>query len=643
EAEAGERKMRAAISARPKAANYRAGLAFSLFRAGRAGEAADEFALAAPDLPKDAALWRAFAASAAQAGRIDAALAAVARWRRLSPGDADAARLENALHAQRHFERAEALAAAGDIGAAANETEAALEFSPDSAALLVKLADLRARLGCADEARAIYERAIAASPGDAAAHFNLAMLHLEENRRFDALSALERAAECAPGDGLIAAHLLFQKMHLCRWDGLDEIAGRVRAAVENDTADAPPFIVLSMPGTTPALQRRAAENHSARLAAGAAAPLARPPSPGAAAGRRLRVGYLSSDFKNHATAYLMIDMLEAHDRSRFEIFALSHGVDDGSPMRARVEAGVEHFIDLAGRPEAEAVARIAALELDALVDLKGYTEGNRAEWLRHRLAPVQINWLGYPGTLGAPWIDFMIADDVIAPAGHEWMFSERVLRLPGGYQPNRRERECGPAPTRAAEGLPENTLVLSSFNQTYKISPEMFALWLDALREAPGAVLWLWASNPWAEEELRRVAQRAGIDPARLVFAEGRPQAEHLARLPLADLALDTFPYNGHTTTADALWAGVPAVTLEGEAFASRVAASLLTTAGLPELIAGTPQAYLEIVTRFCRDPALRRRLRQKTETLRETSPLFDAPAFARRFEALLLRATGEA
>jgi predicted O-linked N-acetylglucosamine transferase (SPINDLY family) len=352
----------------------------------------------------------------------------------------------------------------------------------------------------------------------------------------------------------------------------------------------------------------------------------------------LRIGYLSSDFKAHATSWLMIEMLEAHDRSRFEIFALSYGIDDHSAMRARVMAGVEHFVDLAGLSGHDAVERIVSLDLDILLDLKGYTEGHHGEWLQYRLAPVQINWLGYPGTLGAPWADYLIADAVVAPLENQWMFSERVLYLPSGcYQPNCRDRECASAPTRSDEGLPEEALVLCSFNQTYKITPEMFGVWLDVLRAVPEAVLWLWASNPWAEDALRRVAARAEVAPERLIFAEGRPQAEHLARLPLADLALDTFPCNGHTTTSDALWAGVPVVTLQGEAFAARVAGSLLVAAGLPELVATNAEQYRQLIVDFCRDEPLRIRLRNTSRALRRDSGLFDGQGFAAKLEALFL------
>jgi predicted O-linked N-acetylglucosamine transferase (SPINDLY family) len=635
EADAGERKMRAAISARPQAANYHAGLAFSLFNAGRSSDATEAFALAVRGIPHDPTLWRGLATSAVSAGQADLAWDAVEQWLRLCPDDAEATRLHGILAAQRHFDHARALAEAGDDEAAIGEYGAALRHAPDAPELLVNLANLHARLGHEDQARALYEQALAYSPDDAPAHFNLGMLHLDANRRLDAMQAFERAAALDPDNGLIAAHLLFQKMHLCRWDGLDELIRRVRVAIEHNTADISPFIVLSIPGTMPALQRRCSENHSARLTR---------PQKGnencvaADAPRhdRLRVAYLTSYFKNHAMSWLTVEMLEAHDRSRFEIFALSYGIDDHSPMRVRVATGVEHFIDLAGLPDHEAIARIAALELDMLIDFNGYTEGNHSDWLQYRLAPVQINWIGFPGTLGAPWIDFLIADAVVAPLENQWMYSERLLHLPGCYLPGCRERECAPAPTRAGEGLPENAIVLCSFNQTYKITPEMFAVWLDVLRAVPQAVLWLWASNPWAEDALRRVAAQAGVAPERLVFAEGRPQAEHLARLPLADLALDTFPCNGHTTTSDALWAGVPVVALQGEAFASRVASSLLVAVGLDELVATTPDAYRERIIGFCRDAGFREQIRRKTETLRASSSAFDSAAFARKLEALL-------
>ena len=577
---------------------------------------------AATFAPEDAVLRARLGQSLCTAGMTDAGIEQLEEACRLAPDDAGF-----------HFQRGAAYARLGLRREACAAYEAALARDPEAPAILVNLANQYGELRRNDEARALYARAVAVAPDFAAAHFNLGMLLIDEGRRLDAEASLSRACELAPDSGLMAAHLLFQRMHLCRWEGLAALAQCVSEAVLYDRDDIPPFIVLSMPGTTPELQRRCAENHTRRLASQLAGQL---PTIEHKPSARLRVGYLSSDFKNHATAYLMAEMLEAHDRSRFETFGLSYGIDDGSAMRARMVLAFEHFVELADCPAMGAVARIAALDLDILIDLKGYTEGNHSEWLQYRLAPVQINWLGYPGTLAAPWADYLMADAVVAPLAHQAMFSERLLHLPGCYQPNCRDRVSGPRPTRAAEGLPEDAIVLCSFNQTYKITPEMFAVWLDILRQVPRAVLWLWASNPWAERQLRDVAQKTGIAPERLIFAEGKSQADHLARLPLADLALDTFPCNGHTTTSDALWAGVPVVTLQGSAFAARVASSLLVAAGLEQLVAESLERYAEIVINICSEAGGRAALRCRTENLRAEAPLFDSVLFVRGFEDLL-------
>ncbi|SDI03707.1 tetratricopeptide repeat protein [Propionivibrio dicarboxylicus] len=627
----GERKMRAALSVRPTAGNYRGGLAISLFRIGRFAAAASEFAEALRYLPGVAELWRGLALSSAQVGDAATTFRAAAEWQRLAPSDADAPGVWRSAGAQLAYREGLKEDERGCFESAIEAYGRALEFDPLAVAIQVARANLLARMGCSADARHAYEAAVAVHPDNAAAHFNFAMFHLDEGRRLDALDHLEMAARLDPENGLFATHLLFQLMHLCRWAEMEDLIRRVVAAIEEDSADIPPFIVLSMPGTTPRLQRKCAENHSRRLSrvdAGSPSKSVRVRRPG-----RWRIGYLSSDFKQHATAFLMIEMLEAHDRSRFETFGLSYGVDDRSEMRGRIGRSFEHFLELSAAPEIEAVERIGALDLDVLIDLKGYTEGNHSEWLQHRLAPVQINWLGYPGTLGAPWVDYLIADAVVAPEASQWMYSERILYLPGTYQPNARVRDCEPATTRADEDLPEDALVLCSFNQTYKITPEIYGVWLDLLCCEPRAVLWLWASNPWAEKELRSVAAHAGIAPERIIFAEGRPQAAHLARLSLADLALDTFPCNGHTTTSDALWAGVPVVTLCGEAFASRVAASLLYAAGLGDLVATDAGQYRAIVKAWLSDATQRRRLRAIAAEFRGQSPVCDNRRFVRNFE----------
>lgn len=628
----GEQRMRTAISLAPRAANYRAGLAFSLFNAGAYAAALVEFRLAVDAFPSNIALWRGLAISAVRTEDSAQAWRAVAAWLALDSSDADALALRRSLELQTAFDEGERLAALEQTEAACEAYERALRIDPNAVEILVNLANLYAERH-PEKARELYQRAIAIRPDDGAAHYNLAMALLDEGQRLDAATHLEAAVRAAPNDGRYLAHWLFQRMHLCLWDGMAELSQRVAGAIAVGEADIPPFIVLSMPGTGAELQRRCAENHSRHLAARRIPLTEREFGPRRAG--RWRIGYLSSDFKNHATAFLMADLVEAHDRERFEVYALSYGVNDGSPMRARLESAFEHFVELNGCPTQRAIELIRAQELDIVIDLKGYTEETHSEWLQYRLAPVQINWLGYPGTLGAPWADYLLADPVVAPREHQEMFSEQLLHLPLSYQPNCRERACGPLALRADEGLPEHALVLCSFNQTYKITPEMFDLWLDILHAEPASVLWLWASNPWAQEALWGVAAARGIARERVIFARSVAQEKHLARLQLADLALDTFPCNGHTTTSDALWAGVPVVTLWGETFASRVAASVLTAAGLDALVATRPEQYRETVLACARDAARRQQLRAIAGAFRGGT-LCDGRRFARDMERLL-------
>lgn len=633
----GEVLMRQAMAYRPEATNYQAGYAMSLLKASLFSEAARVFVRVLESTPDNPQMLQWATLAHAQAGCLEDALALAERWVVVCPDSADAVSMRQAIGSQWYFDLGESLAKRDLVEPACEAYEKALLFNPQAGAALVNLANLKVRLNQKPEAYALFEQAISLNAEDCAVHFNLAMLYLEDARRLDALLSLEKAHMFSPEDGLIAAHLLFQKMHLCLWDGIDELWQKVADAIENNLADIPPFIILAAPKTTAQLQRKCAENHSARLAQineGSTEPSIAKASP-RASHQRLKVGYLSSDFKNHATAFLMIEMLEAHDREHFEIFALSYGQNDGSAMRARLEASVEHFVELNGDVRAQVLEKIAALKLDILIDLKGFTEGNHSEWLQYRLAPIQINWLGYPGTLGNPWTDYIIADSVVAPMAHQWMFSEKIVHLPGCYQPNSKNRPIGIASTRSQEGLPEDAIVLCSFNQTYKITPEMFDLWLDVLLAVPETVLWLWASNPWAEQQLRLVAEQKGVASSRIIFAEGKKQSEHLARLHLADLALDTYPCNGHTTTSDALWAGVPVVTQIGECFASRVAASLLLAGGLAELVALDALRLKEVIISFCTDQQLRCRLKQQTTQAKWYANLFDATLFARQMEAL--------
>jgi predicted O-linked N-acetylglucosamine transferase (SPINDLY family) len=329
----------------------------------------------------------------------------------------------------------------------------------------------------------------------------------------------------------------------------------------------------------------------------------------------------------------MAEVFELHDRSRFEVFAYSLGQDDASPMRQRLVQAFAVFHDVRGKSLAQIDAQIRADDIDILVDLKGYTEQARPEIMALRPAPIQVNYLGYPGTLGGDGWDYIIADDIVLPAAHQADYSEKPVYMPWSYQCNDRQRSVADVPTRKMAGLPEQGVVLCCFNTSYKLTPAFFALWCEVLRAVPGSVLWILDGGEAVRENLTRYAHHQGVDAARLVFAPKLPHAQHLARLSLADLFLDTLPYNAHTTASDALWVGVPVVTCLGDTFAGRVAASLLRAVGLDELVADTPATYQAQLVRLAGDPQELARLREHLQRERLHSPLFDSESFTRDLE----------
>jgi predicted O-linked N-acetylglucosamine transferase (SPINDLY family) len=336
---------------------------------------------------------------------------------------------------------------------------------------------------------------------------------------------------------------------------------------------------------------------------------------------------------------LLVQVLEQRDTAAFEVTLFSHGRDDGSPLRARVAAACEHFVDLRECGLQQTAQAIRDRSIDILVDLKGYTGNARVAALAWRPAPVQATWLGFPGTTGADWVDYLIGDPVVTPLAHAAHYSEKIAQLPVCYQPNDR---CRPVPAaggrRADWGLPEDALVLASFNQVYKIVPAWFDLWARLLRELPQAVLWQLAGSETAHHNLRRELAARDVDPARLLIAPQVVPHEHLARAALADVFIDTFPCNGHTTVSDALWAGLPVVTRRGDGFASRVAGSLLQAVGLGAWIADDDEGYVQRVLQLAGDGAQRAAVRQQLECARTDAPLFDSRRFARDLEALYVR-----
>lgn len=557
-------------------------------------------------------------------GQLEASLESLGRCLAIKPDFADA---HNAL--------ANIFQDEGRLDEAITHYRSALKSSPHDAPMHVNLGNALARKGRLDEAVRCHREAARLDPNLADAHLNLGSLHglngdyVEAQRCFDAVLRLQ------PDNAAAQGCLLFEMQRMCDWSRFDELAAvQCHSAVTRPDQDVVPFHLLSIP-STPAEQLQCTKNyaeHRSRAVARERERLnfhhERKAKP------RLRIGYLSADFHGHATAYLMAELFELHDRERFEIIGYSCGPDEKSPMRARLMQAFDRFIDVKHLSYADTASRIHGDRVDILIDLKGYTQDARSEILALRPAPIQVNYLGYPGTMGADFIDYIIGDRIVTPLEEARHYREQLVILPGSYQVNDRKRVVGPTPPRRELGLPEAAFVFCCFNQVFKVLPHVFAIWVRLLQAVPGSVFWLLASNRWAEQNLRRELQDRGVDPARLVIAPRLPLDRHLGRLRAADLFLDTLPYNAHTTASDALWAGLPLVTCAGDTFASRVASSLLTAVGLPELITRSLEEYEALALHLARQPAELAALREKLSRNRLTSTLFDTPAYARHLES---------
>lgn len=361
-----------------------------------------------------------------------------------------------------------------------------------------------------------------------------------------------------------------------------------------------------------------------------------PPLPMRTPSGKLRIGYFSGDFRDHPVALLTAELFESHDRNRFEITAFSVGPKNHSPIRQRLEKAFDRFVDVYDCPAREVALLARRHEIDIAVDLNGYTDGARLGILAHRAAPIQVNYLGYPGTLGAEYIDYLIADPTVVPVEQQPHYTEKIVYLPHSYLPNDSKRTIGPAPGREQEGLPSDGFVFCCFNTSYKINPETFSSWMRILARVDGSVLWLSSLTAAAAvDNLQREAQRRGVDPGRLIFANLAPSSsQHLARLRLADLILDTLPYNAHASTMDALWAGVPVLTRIGRSFAGRVAASLLQSIELPELVTTSAQQYEDLAVELAKNRGLLTQFKQRLVDNRLTTPLFDSRSFVRHLES---------
>lgn len=508
--------------------------------------------------------------------------------------------------------------------------EWAIHLRPEHADAINNMGGELLALDRVNAALECFEKALAITPDNGKALVNRGKALILMNRLPEAVASFRGALALAPSDASARLQALFEEAHMCDWRARGEYALTLGA----DVGAVQPFASLPF-RDDPAHQHQRSRACAAHVYPAKPASL---PVPDPSRDGRIRIGYFSADFHNHATLYLMSGLFREHDRGRFEVHLYSYGPErEEDHHRAVLKGQVDAFTEIGSLTDEEVMRRARADNLDIAIDLKGYTRGTRTRMFGHRLAPVQVAHMGYPGTLGHACMDYFVADEVALPESAEAHFSEAIVRLAGSYQANDNQRVIVPdTKGRAGHGLPEQGFVFASFNHTYKISPAEWDIWMRLLSQVDGSVLWLLRSNAWAEANLRREAEARGVDPARLVFAPSLPHAEHLGRLALADLFLDTFAVNAHTTASDALWAGLPVLTLAGRQFAARVAASLVTAAGLPELATTSPGEYEACALALARHPERLAALRQRLAEARMSCALFDTPAYARRFERAL-------
>jgi predicted O-linked N-acetylglucosamine transferase (SPINDLY family) len=581
-------------------------------------EALADFDKALAGDPALAAAWNNRGLALNLLRRHDEALASFDRALQLAPASVEA-----------HNNRGDTLRELRRFDEALAGFARALAIDPSDWASLNNRAIALSMMGRMDEALESYSRALALEPNiPAALHARGNLLWSQKAALAPAIADLERLVNVAPDFAFARGSLMRLCMTAARWDDFDAQKALLDDGVRADRPVIEPFIYLALSDRPDDLAR------CARLYARSRFP-AQPVlwKGGARRPGRIRIGYVSGEFRTHATLYLMAGLFEAHDRAAFEIFAFDNGGGDDGPLRARFEAAVEKIVDVRAMSDAAAAARIRAEDIDILVDLNGYSGNQRLGIFAHRPAPVQVSYLAYPGTLGAPYMDYILADRVVIPEGAEKFYSEKIAWLPHSYQVNDDRRAIAQTPGRAEAGLPAEGFVFCNFNHANKFTPACFSSWMRILGQVRGSVLWLLAPDPLAQENLRREAEKRGIDAGRLIFADTLPFDRHLARLKLAGLFLDGLPYGAHTTASDALWAGLPLVTCRGASFAGRVAASLLTALELPALVTENPAAFEALAVGLARDQTRLEALRNRLAQNRGRAPLFDTARTTRAIE----------
>ena len=484
-----------------------------------------------------------------------------------------------------------------------------------------------------DQARLSFDRAIALRPDQAQFYGNRGGFFQEIGQNENALSDYEKALELDPGIVELYGKRLHVQMLLCNWTDFDQRIEQILSCIENGQTAADPFTVLTLIDS-PQVQLQAAKLAAKQYAVvdQSLGALQKNPSH-----TKIRIGYFSADLREHPVAYLMAEVFEKHDKEHFELYAFALGRPARDSMKQRIASAFDHYIEVGSLADREVAALARTHEIDIAVDLGGFTIHHRPGIFAYRAAPVQVQYIGYLGTMGADYMDYLLADETLIPAESQTFYAEKIAYLPS-YQANDSKREIATRSfTRAELGLPPDAFVFCCFNNNYKITPATFDSWMRILSSVKGSVLFLFANGQQTQTNLRQEAERRGIDPARLVFGERMERADYLARYRAADLFLDTLPYNAGTTASDALWAGLPVLTCEGESFASRMCASVLHAIELPELITQSTQTYEAKAIELASDPGLLEALKFKLKQHIQTAPLFNTALFCQHLEKTYL------
>ena len=532
--------------------------------------------------------------------------------------------------AQAHNNRGNVLRTLRRYQEALESFEKAAQLNPQSADAYNNCGNVLLDLQAFQAAAERYDQALRLEPQLVQAHTNRAVAHLELKNYREAMASLDRALATEPDSKYLAGMRIHMKRHLCDWQSSVEESAELENMVREGRKVTTPFCMLSI-SDDPCLQKQAAAIYVSDTCMGV--PCA--PFPARDRHDKIRIGYFSSDFREHAVSYLMAEVFERHDKAQFEIIGISTGPDSQDPMRVRIRRAMDRFVDARPMPDSAIVQLSRKLEIDVAIDLNGLSYGDRTAIFAERAAPIQVNYIGYPGTMGAAFMDYILADEILIPQSSQEFYSEKIAYLPDCFQANDSSQRIINRRTRASEGLPETGFVYCCFNNNSKITPEVFDQWMRILSRVDGSVLWLLAGNPQARENLRKEARRRGVDPERLIFADSLPLDEHLGRQQLADLFLDTYPFNAGASASPALWAGLPILTRVGKSFAGRMGASLLHALKMPDLVTATPEEYVVRAVEIGSNAAVAKEIKDRLWRQRSASPLFDSARFTRNLEFL--------